>query len=354
MAALGLCACAGTPEATLQPVSIGALNLSTQAVTPGITAFINACDRLVARDSRFAPPCEDRALALQDPLQFLAKHFAAETVVKGKQPGGFFTGYFEPNIIASRKQTPGFETPIYALPDDLVMVDLGKFRDDLKGRRIAGRVANGRLTPFEDRSRIETQGLESAEIIAWAKDPVELFFLHIQGSGVLSFPDGTATRIGYAGQNGHIYTAIGRPLIARGDIAAEDMSLDAIANWLRAHPDEAASLMRQNRSYVFFKDHGADGPFGSLGTALPARGALAVDPLATPLGALVFVDVPLPGGVPSFQALLLAADTGGAIRGLGRGDIFFGRGAEARSAASALKSAGRFIRFLPKGWDANS
>lgn len=340
--------------ARLQPASIPALNLSAKTITPGITAFINACDRLVARDRRFTPACQDRSLALQDPLRFLTKHFVAETVLKGKQPGGFFTGYFEPNIIASRAQTPGFETPIYGLPDDLVMVDLGKFREDLKGRRIAGRVTNGRLTPFEDRSRIETQGLESAEVIAWAKDPVELFFLHIQGSGVLSFPDGTATRIGYAGQNGHIYTAIGRPLIARGEIAAEDMSLEAIANWLRMHPDDAASLMQQNRSYVFFKDRGADGPFGSLGTALPARGALAVDPLATPLGALVFVDVPLPGEADPFQALLLAADTGGAIRGLGRGDIFFGRGPKARSAASALKSPGRFIRFLPKGWDVNS
>lgn len=315
---------------------------------------MDACAPLVARDQRFARACADGALARQDPKQFLSTYFVAETVLKGKQPGGFFTGYFEPKIIASRAPRPGFETPIYALPDDLVMVDLGQFRDDLKGRRIAGRVANGRLAPFEDRSAIETQGLESAAVIAWAKDPVELFFLHIQGSGVLSFPDGAETRIGYAGQNGHIYTAIGRPLIARGEIAAEDMSLEAIANWLRAHPDQAASLMQQNRSYVFFKDRGADGPFGSLGTALPARAAVAVDPLATPLGALVFVEVPLDGQAQPFQALLLAADTGGAIRGLGRGDIFFGGGPAARAAASGLKSPGRFICFLPKGWDVNS
>lgn len=270
--------------------------------------------------------------------------------MKGKAVGGFFTGYFEPQIDASRTRAAGYDTPIYAVPEDLVMVDLGAFRDDLKGRRIAGRVRSGRLKPFEDRAAIETGGLERAPIIAWARDPVELFFLHIQGSGVLRFPGGESARIGYAGQNGHIYTAIGRPLIERGEIAREDMSLEAIAAWLRSHPGEAAALMQQNRSYVFFEDRGVDGPFGSLGTALPPRAAIAVDPLATPLGALVFVDVPLPTQSQPLRALLLAADTGGAIRGLGRGDIFFGRGAQARAAASALKSDGTFIRFLPKGW----
>lgn len=313
---------------------------------------MDACASLTRRDRRFERPCQDDALGRNDPLGFLQTHFDAQIVVKGKKPGGFFTGYFEPEIAASHTYIAGYETPIYALPPDLVMVDLGQFRPDLKGRRIAGSVVNGRLKPYRDRAAIEAQGLDkSAEIIGWAKDPVELFFLHIQGSGVLSFTDGTATRIGYAGQNGHIYTAIGRPLIERGEIAREDMSLEAIADWLRAHPQEAAALMQINRSYVFFTDRGTQGPFGSLGTALTPRAALAVDSQETPLGALVFVSVDVPTLEQPFRAVLFAADTGGAIRGLGRGDIFFGKGSAARAAASALKSEGTFIRFLPKGWD---
>lgn len=337
--------------ASLEPVSIASLALPGGQVKDGIEAFLNICPTLVRRDGRFEPPCADETFGRQNPTGFLEKHFYAETVVKRRGPGGFFTGYFEPQIAASRAPIPGYETPIYAVPDDLVMVDLGVFREDLKGRRIAGRVRRGRLKPFEDRAAIEASQLQSAPIIAWAKDPVELFFLHIQGSGVLEFPSGETARIGYAGQNGHIYTAIGRPLIERGEITREDMSLEAIAAWLRAHPGEAVSLMQQNRSYVFFEDRGADGPFGSLGTVLPPRGAIAVDPLKTPLGALVFVDVALPSERQQFRALLLAADTGGAISGLGRGDIFFGRGANARAAASALKADGTFIRFLPKGWN---
>jgi len=341
-----LSACVSDDSLTLRPIDPSGLDPKT--LKPGLTAFFAACDTLIGRDGRFIAPCEDADLAEVDPIEFLRAYFVAEVVQKGGKVGGFFTGYFEPEILASRTKAPGYTTPIYALPRDLVMVELGAFRDDLQGRRIAGRVDNGRLIPFSDRRAIETEGLDGTDVIAWAKDPVELFFLHIQGSGVLVFPDGETTRIGYAGQNGHIYTAIGRPLIARGEIASEDMSLEAIANWLRQHPDQAAQLMQENQSYVFFADRGAAGPFGSLGTALTARTAIAVDPKETPLGSLVYVEVPIPSEAAPFRVLLLAADTGGAINGLGRGDIFFGRGLEARAAASALKAPGQFIRFIPK------
>ncbi|MEO0411025.1 MAG: MltA domain-containing protein [Pseudomonadota bacterium] len=293
--------------------------------------------------------CADPMLARQDPARFLSTYFKAQEVVKGRKPGGFFTGYFEPEINASRARQPGYDTPIYGRPDSLVMVNLGQFRDDLKGRRIAGTVANGRLTPFEDRAAIEGGALDKrAPVIAWAQDPIDLFFLHIQGSGVLRLVGGGETRIGYAAQNGHAYRAIGRDLIASGAVAPDDMSLDAIDTWLRAHPNEAAALMQRNQSYVFFTDRGEEGPLGSLGTVLPARAAIAVDANEVPLGSLVFVDLTLPHDESRFAQLLLAADTGGAIGGLGRGDIFFGQGERAKAAASALKTPGRFVIFTPK------
>ncbi|MEM9877867.1 MAG: murein transglycosylase A [Pseudomonadota bacterium] len=346
LCAIALAACVSAP--TREPVNIAQLKLLN--LSAGIEAFLRACDALVARDPRFGAPCADPGLARTAPSLFLERYFDAQRIVTRKSPSGFFTGYFEPEIAASRIPQPGYQTPIYGRPADLISVDLGLFRPDLQGRRISGRNQNGRLRPYPERAEIETAGLEAAPVIAWAKDPIELFFLHIQGSGILAFEDGSRTRIGYAGQNGHIYTAIGKPLIESGAIAPEEISLEAIAAWLRQHPQEAATLMRQNRSYVFFADRDQDGPFGTLGTALTPRAALAVDPRHTPLGALVYVDVPIASEDERFAGLVLAADTGGAIAGLGRGDIFFGRGAKARAAASGLKASGQFIQFLPKGW----
>lgn len=254
---------------------------------------------------------------------------------------GLFTGYYEPQIAASRTRHGPYQTPIYGLPPDLVRADLGAFLPNLKGEHISGRVEAGRLVPYADRATIETAGVK-APVLAYAADPIAFFFLQIQGSGRLALDDGTIMRIAYAGENGRPYTAIGRTLIAQGELKREDVSLASIRAWLLAHPARAADVMRTNLSYVFFRVAAGE---GAGGTPLTPLGSMAVDLRLHPLGVPFFVAADGPDPV---HALLISQDTGGAIRGPARADIFFGSGAEAEARAGALKAPGRLFVLLPK------
>ncbi|WP_411816819.1 murein transglycosylase A [Hyphococcus sp. DH-69] len=264
---------------------------------------------------------------------------------------GVFTGYYEPVYPASNTQTDRFSAPLLPRPDDLVEVDLGMFRDTLKGERIAGKIEGNRLVPYADRKSIENGGIDG-DPIAWL-DPNDLFFLQIQGSGRLFFEDGTALRVGYGGQNGHAYTAIGRVMVQREIMPLEDVSMQSIRQWLvDADPVEAQSLREENASYVFFNrlDQVAPelGPLGAQGASLTPGRSLAVDRRYYPLGMPVWIDIRLDENADPLRRLVIAQDTGGAIRGPIRGDYYWGSGEEAGKMAGEMNARGKMIILLPQ------
>ena len=291
-----------------------------------------------------------QALAMRDPLPEGPARGGRAII----EETGTFTGYFEPVYAASRQPTPQRKGAVYPRPEDLVDVDLGVFRDDLRGERVAGRLEGARLAPYPDRAAIYGGALEGiAEPIAWM-DETDLFFLQIQGSGQLIFDDGQRARVNYAGQNGRPYTAIGRVLREKGAMALEDISMQSIREWLEnADPAEARALREHNESYVFFRTLETtaldEGPIGAQGAPLTAGRSLAVDRRFHTLGAPVFVDIaPVEGaGGAPIRRLMIAQDTGGAIRGPVRGDFYWGAGAEAGEIAGRMNAQGRMFVLLP-------
>jgi membrane-bound lytic murein transglycosylase A len=267
--------------------------------------------------------------------------------VGAPQTIGLFTGYYEPEIRASRARHGAYQTPVYGLPPDLVRADLGLFDPKLKGEHISGKLVGHALLPYADRAAIDTAGL-NAPILFYTDDAIAFFFLQIQGSGRVLFDDGGTARIVYAGENGQAYTAIGRTLIADGSLAREEVSLQSIRAWLLANPPRAAAVMETNRSYTFFAEtapgDAALGSTGFLGTSLTPLASLAVNPRLHALGAPFYVAADGPDPV---RAVMVAQDIGGAIRGAVRGDMFFGSGAEAERRAGAMKAPGRLYLLLP-------
>jgi membrane-bound lytic murein transglycosylase A len=240
--------------------------------------------------------------------------------------------------------------PLYGLPGDLVQIDLGQFAPDLKGRSIAGRVENGRLRPYPDRAAIEAGHLNGKGLeILWVDDAADAFFLQVQGSGRVALAEGGVARLGFAGHNGLGYVAIGRLLIDAGKIPREAMSMQAIRAWLAANPAEAATLMRRNPRYVFFREIAGDGPLGAGGVALTPGRSLAVDRKFVPLGAPVWLDTVEPGAeAKPLRRLVVAQDVGGAIQGPVRGDLFLGSGEAALEQAGRMRSPGGYYLLLPK------
>ncbi len=266
---------------------------------------------------------------------------------------GLFTGYYEPTVAASRTRSETYATPLHARPDDLISVSLGDFRPDYVGERIAGRVIDGRLRPYPSRNEITAGTLDGRGLeIAWVADPVDAFFLHIQGSGRLALDNGAVIRVGYDGQNGHPYTAIGRVLVDEGALTREAVSMQSIRAWLAAHPDEADRVMNANRSYIFFRPIAGDGPIGAQGAPLTPGRSIAVDRRFVPFSIPVWLDTVAPTpdgrGETRFRRLMIAQDTGSAIRGPVRGDIFWGAGEEAAAIAGRMNSRGRYYLLLPK------
>lgn len=268
----------------------------------------------------------------------------------GTHNKGLFTGYYEASLRGSRTRYGPYRYPLYSRPDDLVMVQLGDFRDTLKGQRIAGRVIGGNLKPYEDRPAIVSGAWpHNDKVLVWIDNPVDAFFVQIQGSGVVELPDGTLMRIGYAGQNGHPYYAIGRELIKRGALTKDNVSMQSIRGWLEANPDESDEVMNTNKSYVFFHEIKGEGPLGGSGVVLTAGRSLAVDPTKIPYGVPLWVDIepPVKENGP-LRRLMVAQDTGGAIRGAVRGDVFWGYGDTAEYLAGHMKSTGQAWVLLPK------
>ncbi len=268
---------------------------------------------------------------------------------------GLFTGYFEPELNGHSVKAGPFQTPLYAPPPDYVQANLGEFRDDLKGQRIVGRVVNGRLKPTETRAEIDGGALEGrTEVVLWVDDPVDAFFLHIQGSGVVNMTDGSRVRVGYAGTNGHSYFAIGRSLVANGALTQEDVSMQSIRQWLVDNPEQAADLMHENASFIFFRRLDGGAPVGAQGVPLTPGRSLAVDSGWLPYGLPLWVDTVTTdrqdeaGDPKHFRRLMIAQDTGGAIKGIVRGDVYWGTGDRAGAIAGEMREAGRYYGLLPR------
>ena len=277
-----------------------------------------------------------------DAIAFFSQHFTAVQVGDGK---AFATGYYEPEILGSRTRQPGYTVPVYRRPDDLVEVELGDFAKDLAGRKLRGRIDGARLVRYHDRAAIDAGALAGRNLeLAWAADAPEFFFLQIQGSGRLRLPDGSVIRIGYDTQNGHDYVGIGRLLRERGALQPGQTSMQGILDYLRADPVRGAAVMRENPSWVFFRELTGPGPLGALGLPVTPRASVATDPKFVPLGAPIFLsmDRAEPNG------LWIAQDTGGAIRGANRVDTFWGAGAEARAIAGGMAARGTALLLLPK------
>ncbi|HEY9164204.1 MAG TPA: murein transglycosylase A, partial [Magnetovibrio sp.] len=264
---------------------------------------------------------------------------------------GLFTGYYEPELNGTWKQGGKYQTPLLARPSDLVSANIGQFDAELGGSTIWGRVVDGKLVPYPDRKTIESGGLGSkAKPLLWVDSPVDAFFLHVQGSGQVRLADGSVRHVGFAGKNGLPYKSIGRVLIDRGEIPAEQLTMDAIRNWIDARPLEGQKLIEQNPSYVFFRMLEGDGPLGAQGVALTPGRSLAVDRRYLPMGAPLWMETHEPlDGAKEMNRLMVSQDTGGAIKGVVRGDIFFGAGQEATRRAGNMKRPGRYFILLPNG-----
>ena len=278
---------------------------------------------------------------------FFVTWFQPYRCANNQTTDGLFTGYYEPELKGSRTRGPGFETPLMKRPPDLVAVDLGDFRADWRGERIAGRVVDGRLKPYETRAQIDAGALDRLNLgFLWVDDPVAAFFLQVQGSGRIDLPDGSQVRVGFDGQNGQPYVAIGRVMIERGLLDRESATMPRIRAWLAAHPAETRGILDANPSYVFFREIAGEGPIGSEGVALTSGRSLAVDTKFLPLGAPFWLDAAADDG--AIERLLIAQDTGGAIRGPVRGDVFWGHGPDAERRAGTMRSHGGYFLLLPK------
>jgi membrane-bound lytic murein transglycosylase A len=328
--------------------AVASLGIDRGRAAKALTAFRLSCRELMRRTDQsgltrgadWQPACT-AAQTASDPQAFFATNFEAIQVGDGK---AFATGYYIPEIQGSRDRRAGYEVPIYGRPTDLIDVDLGKFSDALKGKSIRGRVEGKNFVPYYDRGQIENGAMTNAPIIGWAADPVALFFLQVQGSGDVRAPDGSSFRIGYDSQNGRDYTGIGALMRDRGLLQPGHASMQDIVAYLRANPDQGREIMRENKSYVFFRL--LDGPpLGALGLAVTGGVTAATDPKFIPLGAPVFLSMDRVDAT----GLWIAQDTGGAIKGSNRVDTFWGSGREAEAIAGGMSARGTAFLLVPVG-----
>lgn len=266
---------------------------------------------------------------------------------------GLITGYYEPVVRGSRKRTSRYRFPLYAAPDDLLAIDLGEVYPELKGTSVRGRLEGRRVVPYYDRAQIDAgvPALRGKELV-WLDDAIDLFFLQIQGSGRVALDTGETIRVGYADTNGHPYRSIGRVLIDRGELTLAQASMQGIKQWARERPDQLSSVLNSNARYVFFRELAANGagPPGSLGVPLTPRRSVAVDQRLVPLGAPVFLSTTWPNTNRPLNRLMLAQDTGSAIRGAVRADFFWGAGEAAAREAGRMKQRLRMWVLLPAAY----
>ena len=377
--ALGVAACGSTPPPPVASVpaqpsaaSGGSLKVIAfselpqwpgDALTSVWPAFLSGCTALVGQSS--VPAAWTTVCAAAQRVvgtdtravrSFFETQFTPYVLASADgNPVGLVTGYYEPLLRGSRNRSARYRYPIYAPPDDLVTVDLTTLHPELKDRRLRGRLEGKRVVPYWTRAQIESGMAPLAgKELYYVDDPVEAFFLHVQGSGRIQLAEGGIARVGYADTNGHAFRSIGRVLVERGELSLDQASMQGIKQWGRAHPALLPALLQENPSYVFFRTvlpaPGAaiDGPIGSLGVPLLAERTIAVDARFVPLGAPVFLDTTVPLSAQPLRRLVIAQDTGSAIRGAVRADFFWGFGEDAAQQAGRMKQPGRMWLLWPK------
>lgn len=319
-------------------------------------AFLQSCRGLKSNPS-WSSVCQ--AAAQQPPLPdgpsiraFFEQQFLVWQINQAEGGvEGLVTGYYEPLLRGSRSATHKYRYPIYAAPEDLLVVDLASLYPELKNLRLRGRIQGNKVVPYFSRAEIEAGAAPvRGKELAWVDDAVELFFLQIQGSGRVRLENGDTVRIGYADQNGHPYRSIGKWLIEKGELTLDKASMQGIKDWGRRNPDRLPELLNANPSYVFFRElpNHLSGPLGALGVPLTAERSIAIDPRGMPLGAPVWLATSRPNSSEVLNRLMLAQDTGGAIRGNVRADFFWGFGDEAGKQAGSMKQKGRMWVLLPR------
>ncbi len=312
------------------------------------------CPRVSRKDQGWQAICTAAADIPADDenaiRHFLQTRFVPHEILgrKGTREG-LITGYYQPILLGSRKPSAKYRYPLYARPDELLKIELGELFPELKGKRVRGRLVGSKVIPFYARSEIEQEPspLKGQELL-WIDDPYGAFFLQIQGSGKVRLDDGSLVGVNYADQNGHPYVSIGKKLVEMGAMPLEDVSLFSIRSWLERHPEQADNLLNSNPSYVFFtlRKNADENPRGSLNVPLTDLRSVAVDRKVIPLGSLLWLDTTLPRG-QALQRLMFAQDTGGAINGPVRADVFFGTGKQAEQWAGSMKQAGRVYILKP-------
>jgi membrane-bound lytic murein transglycosylase A len=344
---------------TLKPVNWAAVTFwQDDALMEAWPALLQSCSTL-GKQAAWQAVCAEAA-AMPAPDNATARAYFEQrfqpwqaTQEDGSEEG-LVTGYYEPLLKGARVRTTRARFPLYAAPDDLVTVDLASVYPELKNLRLRGRLVGNKLVPYPTRKEIEAAAASGNDFrgkaIAWAEDPVDLFFLQIQGSGRIELPDGSHLRVGYADQNGHPYLSIGKLLVERGEMKLEQASMQGIKDWGAKNPDKLPELLASNPSFVFFRElpNGLTGPLGALGVPLTGGRSIAVDPRFIPLGAPVFLATTQPNSPLPLNRLVMAQDTGGAIRGGVRADFFWGFGNEAGELAGRMKQRGRMWVLLPK------
>ena len=358
---LMLGACATRPPGIGSPVEWSSLqNWTSDNQSEVWQGFLKSCQKLSHR--QWQEVCQlannNQDLSDSEVRNFFESHFEVRPVyAEAGESQGLITGYYEPLLKGSWQRSEEFRYPLYGVPEDLLVVDLGDIYPELKNMRLRGKLDGNKVVPYYDRAQLDDdQDLLLGTEILWVNSLVDVFFLHIQGSGRVRLPDGSTAAVGYAEQNGHPYQSIGKVLIEMGELEKEEVTLFTIKDWLKSNPGRLPEVLSKNPSYIFFelRDDQADGPLGSLNVALTPRRSIAVDRNVIPLGAPVWLQTTLPDEKQSpLNKLMLAQDTGGAIKGHVRADVFWGRGDEAEKLAGLMKQQGKLFVLLPKGYSIN-
>jgi membrane-bound lytic murein transglycosylase A len=326
---------------------------------PAWQAFLKSCT-VLSKQPVWKENCK-AATSLQKPnnttlRNFFESYFTPYQIINtDNSEEGLVTGYYEPLLKGSRKPSSRYRYPIYATPSELLTIDLGAAYPELKDLRLRGRLDGRKIVPYYSRAEIMTNPkiLNGYEIL-WVEDEVELFFLHIQGSGRVVFDNGKMIKIGFSDQNGHPYNSIGKLLVQRGELPLEKASMQGIKQWGQQNPSKLPALLQQNARYVFFRELPADlsGPIGALGVPLTAGRSIAIDPLSIPQGAPVFLATTWPNTNKPLNRLMVAQDVGSAIKGGIRADFFWGFGHEAGNQAGRMKQSGKMWVLMPRSYTA--
>lgn len=329
----------------------------TDDPAPALAAFLDSC-RVLAKQALWQPVCAAARTADTQSSGVLRAWFKTwfqpwAMVNADGSRAGMMTGYYEPVLQGSRKFSRLYPYPVHGRPDDLITVDLSELYPELKHLRLRGRLEGKKIIPYYARSEWSQQESQRSQTaIAWVTNAVELFFMQVQGSGQVALEDGRRIRLGYADQNGHPYRSIGRWLIDQGEITIEHASMQGIKEWAQMNPQRLDELLNQNPSMVFFRELPltGKGPPGAMGIPLTPERSLAVDPRYIPLGVPVWLATTRPNSDQALTRLMLAQDTGGAIRGAVRGDFYWGSGKDAGNLAGKMRQTGRLWVLMPKGY----